>query len=68
MSDDSFSKIKLKLEEDYSISNNGLNDKELRNKLESYINEEIKNLIETNIEAAIDKLCELYGTELLDSL
>ncbi len=66
LSDDLFSKIKLKLEEDYSISNNGLNDKELRNKLESYINEEIKNLIETNIEAAIDKLCELCGNDILD--
>ena len=66
LSDDLFSKIKLKLEEDYSISNNGLNDKELRSKLESYINEEIKNLIEINIEAAIDKLCELCGNDLLD--
>ena len=68
MSDDLFSKIKLKLEEDYLISNKGLNDKEIRDKLESYINEEINLLIKTNIEAAIDKLCELYGTELLDSL
>jgi len=63
---DIFPDIKQKLEDDYQLSNSGWNDSQLKDKIKKNMNEEIKNLIISNKDTAIEKLGELIGEELLD--
>ena len=68
ISEDRFNKIKNILEEDYTLSNVGWSDEEVMRKIESNLNDEIKNLFDTDEKEAINKIVEIIGIEILDLL
>ena len=66
ISEDMFYKIKYKLEEDYSLSNSGWDDNQLKEKINHNLGDDLKVLIGKDDEAVINRLSELIGEELLD--
>ncbi len=60
-----FQDIKQKLEEDYTISNIGWSDEELKNKIKTMLNNQIKDKLKSNKEDGISEIVELIGEELL---
>ena len=66
ISEDRFNKIKNKLEEDYNLSNVGWSDKELKEKIQNNLNDDLNNLLGTDEDEAISKIVEMIGEELLE--
>ncbi len=70
ISEDRFQLIKMKLEEDYYLSEAGWTDEELKKKIDRNLNDEIKNLFDTDEDddeyEAISKIVEAIGEELLE--
>ena len=66
ISEDMFNKIKNKLEEDYSLSNSGWDDNQLKEKINHNLGDDLKVLIGKDDEAVINRISELIGEELLD--
>ena len=66
ISEDMFNKIKNKLEEDYSLSNSGWDDNQLKEKINHNLGDDLKVLIGKDDEVVINKISELIGEELLE--
>ena len=66
ISEDMFNKIKNKLEEDYSLSNSGWDDNQLKEKINHNLDDNLKGLIGKDDETVINKISELIGEELLE--
>ena len=63
--DDIFQDIKQKLEEDYTISNIGWSDEELKNKIKGNLNNDIKKKLSSNKDDGINEIVELIGEIIL---
>ena len=64
--DDIFQDIKQKLEEDYTISNIGWSDEELKNIIKGNLNNDIKKKLSSNKDDGINEIVELIREEILD--
>ena len=67
ISDEIFQQIKLKLEEDYTFSNTGMSDKDLKEKILNYLDDDIIKLLDEDVNTAIEKICEFCGEEIIAS-
>ena len=63
--DDIFLDVKVKVEEDYSLSYSGWSDEELKNKIKGFLNNDIKNKLRSNKDEGICQIVEWIGEELL---
>ncbi len=65
LSEDLFQQIKFKLEEDYTLSNIGLSDNDLKEKIRQKFDDNIIKLIKEDTSQAVETLCELCGEDLM---